>query len=71
MASFDPGNSRQIIAALTSNLAHDSQNNHCPRCNCFGIVSGMDEHYGKIYRCKCLPVFWVISPETGEKLERG
>lgn len=66
---YDPGNSRQIIAALVSNLTDNSQNNRCPRCNRFGIVSDTHEYYGAIYRCNCRPVLWVINPETGEKIE--
>lgn len=34
----------------------------CPRCDRFGVVSGWDEHYGTIYQCSCLRVFWVIDP---------
>ena len=67
----EPSDHRQILDALTDDSAYDSQNNRCPRCNRFGVVSGMDEYYGTIYHCNCLPVFWVIRPETGEKLEGG
>ena len=66
MPSYDPGNSRQIIAALTGDLTSNSRNNRCPKCDRFGIVSDTHEYYGFIYRCSCLPVFWVISPETGD-----
>ncbi len=62
---------RQILDALTGDSAHDSQNNRCPRCNRFGVVSGSDEYYSTIYHCNCRTVFWVISPETGDKLEGG
>jgi hypothetical protein len=71
MASYDPGNSRQIIAALVGDSARNSKNNRCPKCDRFGIVSGTHDYYGIIYRCSCLPVLWVISPETGEKVEGG
>ncbi|PSB29610.1 hypothetical protein [Chlorogloea sp. CCALA 695] len=67
MPSYDPGNSRHIINALTGgNL---TRNNYCPKCDRPGIVSGTDEYYGKIYSCKCFPASWVISPGTGEKVE--
>lgn len=65
----DPGNSRQIIAALINNLNNDPQINCCPKCDRFGSVSGVHDYYGIIYKCSCQAVFWVISPETGEKIE--
>ena len=68
------GDRRQVLDALTSDRAQtqlDLLRCRCPRCNRFGVVSGMDEYYGTIYHCNCLPVFWVINPETGEKLEGG
>ena len=65
----DPGNSRQIIAALIGNLNTDSQNNRCPKCNRFGVVCDTHDYYGAIYRCNCQAVLWVINPETGEKIE--
>ncbi|WP_009630450.1 hypothetical protein [Synechocystis sp. PCC 7509] len=69
MPSYDPGNSRHIIKALTEgNL---KRNNYCLKCDRPGIVSGVHEYYGKIYHCTCNDVFWVISPETGEKLKGG
>ena len=67
----EPSDHRQVSDALTGDSAYDSQNNRCPRCNRFGVVSDTDDYYGLIYHCNCLPVFWVISPETGEKLEGG
>ena len=70
----DPGDWSQTLEARTCDRAQtqlDLLRCRCPRCNRFGVVSGMDEYYGTIYHCKCLPVFWVISPETGEKLEGG
>lgn len=76
MSSFvhDPGKWSQGLEEL-ANLHAPSRNDlsrcRCPRCERFGVVSGVDEYYGTIYRCNCLPVFWVISPETGEKLEGG
>ena len=66
------GDRRQALDALTSERAQtqlDLLRCRCPQCNRFGVVSGMDDYYGIIYRCSCLPVLWVISPETGEKLE--
>ena len=65
----EPSDHRQVLDALTGDSAYDSQNNRCPRCNRFGIVSDTHDYYGIIYRCSCLSVFWVISPETGEKIE--
>lgn len=41
----------------------------CQGCDRFGVVSGWDEHYGTIYQCSCLPVSWVIDPQTAEKVE--
>lgn len=66
MASYDPGNSRQILAALISDLNADSQVNRCPKCDRFGVVSGVHDYYGIIYKCNCQAVLWVISPETGD-----
>ena len=66
------GAHRQVLEALTGDRAQtqlDLLRCRCPRCNRFGIVSGTHEYYGIIYRCICLPVLWVISPETGEKIE--
>ena len=66
------GDRCQVLEALTGDRAQtqlDLLRCRCPRCNRFGVVSGMDEYYGIIYHCNCLPVFWVISPETGEKIE--
>ncbi len=40
-----------------------------PRCFSFGVVHGQDNHFGTIYRCNCLPVFWVIDPQTGDHVE--
>ena len=68
------GDRCQVFEALTGDRTQtqlDLLRCRCPRCNRFGVVSGMDEYYGTIYHCNCLPVFWVISPETGEKLEGG
>ena len=65
------GDRCQVLKSLTGDSAQDSQNNRCPRCNRFGVVSGADEYYSTIYHCACNDVFWVISPETGEKLEGG
>lgn len=65
----DPGNSRQIIAALVGDLNNDSKINCCPKCNRFGVVSDTHDYFGAIYKCSCLPISWVISPETGEKIE--
>ena len=64
----------QVLDTLAGDRAQtqlDLLRCRCSRCNRFGVVSGMDEYYGIIYHCNCLPVFWVISPETGEKLEGG
>lgn len=78
MPSYDPGNSRQIIAALTGDLTRNSRNNRCPKCegryanrrrHRFGIVFDTHDYYGTIYRCSCQAVLWVISPETGDRIE--
>jgi len=68
----DPGESRQVLEALAQEHAQtqlDLQNTRCPKCDRFGIVSDTHEYYGFIYRCSCLPVFWVINPETGDRIE--
>ena len=69
----NPGDSRQVLAALTNEYTHipHEQYTCCSKCDRFSVVSGIDKYYGTIYHCACLPVFWVISPETGEKLEGG
>lgn len=56
MASYDPGNSRQILAALVGGFNADSQTNRCAKCNRFGIVSDTHDYYGAIYKCICLPI---------------
>lgn len=65
----DPGNSCQIIAALINDLNSGPQHNRCPKCNRFGIVSDAHDYFGAIYKCNCLPIIWVVSPETGERIE--
>ncbi len=70
----DPGDWSQVLESLAEDHApeqFDLQNTRCPRCNRFGVVAGIDDYYGIIYKCNCFPVFWVINPETGEKLEGG
>lgn len=67
----NPGDRRQVLDALTGVSAHDLQTNRCPRCDRFGVVSDTHDYYGIIYRCSCQPVFWIISSETGNKLEGG
>ena len=65
----DPGESRQTLEALAEEHAQtqlDLFRCRCPRCDCFGVVSDTHEYYGIIYKCSCLPVFLVISPETGD-----
>lgn len=68
----DPGETRQTLEALAEEHAQtqlDLQLARCPKCDRFGVVSSWHTYYGIIYRCNCLPVSWVISPETGEKIE--
>ncbi len=68
------GDHRQVLEARTYNRTQtqlDLSRCRCPRCDRFGVVSGSAEYYGTIYHCACKDVFWVISPETGEKLEGG
>ena len=69
----NPGDRRQVLAALVNEhtQTQHEQYTRCPRCDRFGVVSGTHDYYGIIYKCNCLPVFWVVSPETGEKLEGG
>jgi len=68
----DPSEEHQTLEALANKHAQIQTDVHryrCPQCGRFGIISGAHDYYGIIYRCSCLPVFWVISPETGEKVE--
>ncbi len=67
------GDRRQVLTALANEYAQPQYEQYtcCPRCNRFGVVSGTHEYYGAIYHCACNDVFWVISPETGNKLEEG
>ncbi len=69
----DPGAQCQVFEAWTGEYAQPQheQYTRCPQCNRFGVVSGTHEYYAIIYHCACNDVFWVISPETGEKLEGG
>jgi hypothetical protein len=68
----DPGSNRQVQEELAIEQADLEQKQYAcryPRCNCFGIVCGKDEHYGTIYGCNCLSVFWGIDPQTGDRVE--
>lgn len=68
----DPGNWSQTLEALADEHARiqlDLSRCRCPKCDRFGIVSDTHDYFGTIYRCSCLPISWVISPETGEKIE--
>ena len=68
------GDRRQVLDVLTGDHTQtqlDLLRCRCPKCNRFGVVSGSTEYYGIVYHCACKDVFWVISPETGEKLEGG
>lgn len=70
----DPGDWSQVVEELAIEQAEAEEEQskcRCPRCDRFGIVSSSDDHYGTIYECSCLPVHWVIDPETGEKVEGG
>lgn len=69
----NPGARRQVLDALANEhiQTQHEQYTRCPKCNRFGVVSDTHDYYGIIYKCNCQPVFWVISPETGEKLEGG
>jgi len=63
---------RQALEALASEHAQiqsDLSRCRCPKCDRFGVVSDAHDYYGAIYKCNCLPVFWVISPETGDRIE--
>lgn len=69
----DPGDWSQWLEELAieqAELEFERYKCRCPKCERFGVVSGADEYYGTIYQCSCLPVHWVIDPETGEKVER-
>lgn len=68
----DPGDWSQVLEALAEEHAQtqlDLWRCRCPRCKRFGVVSSWHNYFGIIYECSCLPVSWVISPETGEKIE--
>ncbi len=69
----NPGDRRQVLEALANEYAQPKHEKYtcCPKCDRFGVVSGTHDYYGTIYHCVCKDVFWVISPETGNKLERG
>lgn len=70
----DPGNWSQVQEELAIEQAEAKFEQYkclCPRCDRFGVVSGQDDYYGTIYECSCLPVYWVIDPATGEKVEGG
>ena len=67
------GDRCQVLRVLANEYTQTQHEQYtcCPKCNRFGVVSGITEYYGIIYHCACKDVFWVISPETGEKLEGG
>ncbi len=77
----NPGDHRQVSVTLANEYVQTQheQYTRCPKCDSasahaglrFGVVSGSTEYYGIIYHCACKDVFWVISPETGNKLEGG
>ncbi len=69
----NPGDRYEVFEALTSNRiqTQHEQDTRCPKCDRFGVVSDTHDYYGTIYHCTCKDVFWVISPETGNKLEGG
>lgn len=65
----DPGDWSQTLEALAEEHAQTQLNLHrcrCPKCDRFGIISNTHDYYGIIYKCNCQPIFWVISPETGD-----
>lgn len=68
----DSGDWSQTLEALADEHAQiqsDLQRYRCPKCDCFGVISSSQDYFGAIYKCNCQAVFWVISPETGEKVE--
>ncbi len=67
------GDRRQVLDTLAGDRiqTQHEQYTRCPQCNRFGVVSDTHDYYGIIYHCACKDVFWVISPETGNKLEGG
>lgn len=71
---YEPGDWSQALEVLASEhaqLQKDLSSCRCPRCERFGVVSGTNDYYGIIYYCPCVYIFWVINPETGEKVEGG
>ena len=65
----NPGDRYEVFETLTRDRTYDLQNNRCPRCDRFGVVSDTHDYYGIIYKCNCQSVFWVINPETGDRIE--
>jgi len=57
------------FATRPAQIQNDLQRYRCPQCDCFGVVYSTQDYFGAIYKCNCQPMFWVISPETGEKIE--
>ncbi|KJH69501.1 hypothetical protein [Aliterella atlantica] len=70
--SNDPGSICQGLDELTSihkQIQSDLSKYRCSRCDRFGVVSGVHDYFGIIYKCSCQAVFWVINPETGDRIE--
>lgn len=68
----DPSKWSQDLEQLISEyrqIQSDLSRCRCSRCNNFGVASGWHDYYGIIYKCNCQAVFWVINPETGDRIE--
>ena len=68
----DSGDWSQILEALAEEHAQiqlDLSRCRCPKCDRFGVVYDIHDYYGAIYKCNCQTVFWVINPETGDRIE--
>lgn len=59
----------ETLADEYAQIQSDLSRCRCSKCDRFGVVSSWHNYYGAIYRCSCLPISWVVSPETGEKIE--
>lgn len=67
--SSDWSQALEALAKEHAQIQSDLQRYRCPKCDCFGVVSSPHDYFRAIYRCNCIPIFWVVSPETGEKIE--
>lgn len=67
--SGDWSQTLEALAEEHAQIQNDLSRCRCPRCDRFGVVSDIHKYYGIVYQCNCLPITWVISPETGDRIE--